>query len=59
MFHKERTCAHSELKVNKNITDFFTVKGTLAFSVYFWILNNFTELHLLPIMEFSINILPR
>ena len=33
-FHKERTCAHLELKENKNVT-FSTVKGTypLAFSV--------------------------
>ena len=50
MFYKERTCAHLELKEA-------TVKGTsaLAFSVWFCIMNNFAELQLLPMMEFSFN----
>ena len=40
---------------------FSTVRGTspLAFSVKFCPMNNFTELQLLPMMEFSFNILPR
>ena len=39
---------------------FSTVNGTspLAFSVQFCIMNNFAELQLLPMIEFSFNTLP-
>ena len=45
----------------KKYNTFSTVKDTsqLAFSVYFCTMNNFAELQLLPLMEFSCNILPR
>ena len=46
---------------NQKYHTFSTVKGTspLLFSVYFCTMNNFAELQVLPMMEFSFNTSPR
>ena len=53
--------ATQTLNSTLNYHTFPTVKGTspLAFSVYYCTMNNFAELQLLPMMEFSFNTLPR
>ena len=57
----KKTCVHLDLKRNWKYHTFCFVKGAfpLALSVKFCIINNFAELHLLAMMEFSFNTLPR
>ena len=58
-FLPKRTSAHLELKKTKNITHLLLLKGQLALSVQFCIMNNFAELQRQPMMEFFFNTLPR
>ena len=55
--HLKRTCVYLDLKEAKNITHFHNVKGTflLALSMQLYIMTNFAEFHLLPMMEFVFN----